>query len=211
METMPTDSSALSLLRLATAPLHTRLERGLRIVQPGAGHDEFRAYLIALWGWHCSFEDRLWSYDWPAPLEVTQRRAKLRALAQDLESLGFDEEARDALPRCDYAPALDGVAERYGVAYVVEGAQLGTRVLGKSLAPALAPWSPAWLEGYGANAGLSWKTFIACLERALETPDARAQAAAAAVGAFESLNVWFELCGSRECTCASYPTTPDQT
>lgn len=195
-ESMPESTcSAISALREATGPLHDRLEKMLAITHPQAGVDDYHHYLLNLWGWHQSFEKRLWSAVWPQQMEVAERAAKLSRLEQDLRSLGYDDSALATIPICSFDPDLDSEASRFGTAYVVEGAQLGIRVLRKTLEARL-PWHARWLEGYGENAGKKWKSFLICLEQSVNTSERRQVAAQAAKAAFESLADWFEVCSS---------------
>lgn len=193
---VPSSPSALDALRLATRSLHERLEGSLRITAPGAGLEDYRQYLVSLWGWHVAVEERLWEQAWPPAMQAARRRTKLDRMARDLHHLGIDDAARAALPRMQPAPALDDEATRYGVAYVIEGSQLGVRALGRSLAPRLGGWEPVWLQGYGADTAQQWKNFIGCLEAAVTTEAQRRRAASAAAAAFESLAAWIETGGS---------------
>ena len=170
------------------------------ITRSDAGLPAYRSYIERLWGWHCAFERQLWEAPWPAPLEPAQRVQKLDWLAADLDALGLRVAARAALPQSDFRPKLDSTGARFGLAYVVEGAQLGVRVLRKRLAPQLHPWQPRWLQGYGAEAPSRWKIFLGALEQEVASVPARAEAAAAAQAAFASLVNWFDLSADRSPT-----------
>ena len=184
-------ASALSELREATRALHHQLEATLLIAAPDAGRDEYLHYLQDMWGWLSCFESKLWTGDWPIQALVEARRGKLNWIESDLLTAGLTNEALASLPTADFRPALDTLAQRIGVAYVIEGAQLGTRVLARALAPALGDWSPRWLQGYGEDQSRQWRSFIDCAESALITVEARREAAAAAAHAFSSLAAWF--------------------
>lgn len=183
--------TALEALRGATQHWHQRLESSLAIAHPGAGTTEYLHYLQDLWGWLRPFHAALWDAEWPAELDAPMRGGKLAAIEADLRAAGFAGADIAALPLADFRPDLASPAARFGVAYVIEGAQLGVRVLAKTLAPQLDGWTPQWLQGYGARNGSSWKTFIACAERQLAAPTARETAAKAAEQAFASLAAWF--------------------
>ncbi|HEY8605824.1 MAG TPA: biliverdin-producing heme oxygenase [Noviherbaspirillum sp.] len=184
-------SPALSALRDATRALHEQLEASLPVASRDAGREEFVCYLQDMWGWLATFEKRLWRANWPEALVAPARADKLAWIEQDLRASGMAPAEIAALPVAGYRPALATAAQRFGVAYVIEGAQLGTRVLGRALAPALEPWSPRWLQGYGDEQAGFWRSFIACAEAELDTPEARRDAAAAAADAFASLAAWF--------------------
>jgi len=182
---------ALSELRSATRALHEQLEASLPVASAGAGRDEFLHYLQDMWGWLSCFESRLWHAEWPAGVEAGARTGKLAWIEADLRAAGMTGDAIAALPVADYRPALDTAAARFGVAYVIEGAQLGTRVLARRLGPALHGMSSRWLQGYGEDQSGYWRGFIPCVENAPDTQDARREAAAAAAQAFASLAAWF--------------------
>lgn len=182
---------ALSELRRATRALHEQLESALPVAKPDAGYTEFLHYLQDMWGWLSRFEERLWCAPWPMQVQAEMRHGKLAWIEGDLRAAGMSDTAIAALPLPDYDPALDTPARRFGVAYVIEGAQLGTRVLARTLAPALAGWAPRWLQGYGEDQAGYWRSFMQATEHALSTPDERREAAAAAAEAFHSLAAWF--------------------
>lgn len=188
---MQLHASALMEMRLATQEIHESLESSLAVARPDATRSDYECYLQDLWGWLQPFEAQLWDADWPTEAGAGERANKLAWIESDLRASRFDDEAIAAIPICPYKPNLDCMYRRFGVAYVVEGAQLGTKVLGKRLAPRLSPWSPRWLAGYGERNGRSWRTFVECAERHLDSAEAREAASLAAAEAFASLAQWF--------------------
>lgn len=185
-------SAAIDVLRAHTRSAHENLERGLLVAQASAGKEEFLSYLRALHAWQASFEDQLWSAPWPQAMDAGQRGGKCAWMHADLEQC--DVAAMESGPQ--WQPPLSSQAQRLGLAYVVEGAQLGTRVLNQRLAPRLDGWQPRWLQGYGRQTGEHWKNFLAQLEIMLPDAESRQEAAGAARLAFESLADWFEQCGA---------------
>lgn len=183
---------ALTELRSATRALHEQLENALPIAAQDAGRAEYLDYLQDLWGWMSAFEVQLWDAEWPSEMHAARRGGKLSWIEADLRAAGLTQSDIDSLPRAGYLPALHSMPRRFGVAYVIEGAQLGTKVLARSLAPALGDWSPRWLQGYGEQNGGLWRVFMQCAERTLSTPETRREAGAAAADAFASLAAWFE-------------------
>ncbi|WP_220808494.1 biliverdin-producing heme oxygenase [Noviherbaspirillum aridicola] len=184
-------ATALSELRSATRALHEQLEASLPVADANAGREEFLHYLQDMWGWLSGFEAQLWQAEWPSGMNAAARDGKLAWIETDLRAAGMAGAALASLPQAGYRPALDTPAARFGVAYVIEGAQLGGRVLGRTLAPALGDWTPRWLQGYGEEQARYWQAFIRCAESALVTQEARREAAAAAAQAFSSLAAWF--------------------
>jgi heme oxygenase len=188
---MNTKDSALHELRIATRSAHDELEKHLIIARPDAGREEYLAYVAAFLGWLRPFEAKLWDAPWPQALHAEARAVKGDWIEADLRSAGYDDAAIAAIPLSPFKPELRSMADRYGLAYVLEGAQLGTQVLRKTLGPSLAPWSPRWLESYGADTSAYWRGFIQCAEEALRTPEERQAAAHAARAAFTGLTAWF--------------------
>lgn len=184
-----TPCTAIDWLRAETRAAHDDLERSLHVARPGAGRTEFLSYLRALHAWQASFEDRLWSAHWPAALQVVARRGKCAWMQADLGLCSVTP-----LAPARWQPPLHTQAQRVGLAYVVEGAQLGTRVLAQRLAPALEGWQPRFLQGYGQQTGALWKSFLGEIEILLDSTAARREAGLAARQAFESLACWFERC-----------------
>ena len=184
--------SAMQALRKATGAVHQRLEDSLHVNAPGAGRAAFLSYLAALHAWQAGFEARLWKGPWPAPMQADERSGKCAWMAADLASCGM----APLRTTPGWTPPLDSLPRRLGLAYVVEGAQLGTQVLGKRLAGQLGEWQPCWLQGYGEHTGARWRSFMQLAEELLASEDDRQQAATAAVQAFESLAAWFIQCGA---------------
>lgn len=193
---MNSHNMAMAALRAATHEVHQSLEQRLAIALPGAGKEEYLDYLKALWGWLAPIEQRLWEADWPSGMHPAERDGKRFWITEDLKAAGLDDAAMAALPQPQWQPPLASREERFGWAYVIEGAQLGTQVLRKALAPALADWEPRWLQGYGGDTSKHWKAFMQCAEAALDDTAARDAAAGAASAAFRGLTAWMEQCGA---------------
>jgi heme oxygenase len=189
-------SEALSALRNATRDIHDDFEQGLKIARPDAGPSEYLQFIGAMWGWLQPFEQALWREGWPAEMEAAQRARKCEWLERDLAAAGMDEGAIAALPRAATQPPLSTAAQRFGVAYVLEGAQLGSQMLSRTLGPRLAPWPAHWLAGYGERASPRWLAFRKLAERHLADAPARDAAADAARRAFCTLSDWFRERGA---------------
>ncbi|MBK4736260.1 biliverdin-producing heme oxygenase [Noviherbaspirillum pedocola] len=189
-------SEALSALRNATRDIHDEFEQGLKLARPDAGQAEYLNFISAMWGWLKPFEQALWREDWPADIDAAQRARKSDWLRRDLLAAGMDEQAIAALPLLQESPPLDTPAQRYGVAYVLEGAQLGSQLLSRTLGPRLAPWPAHWLAGYGDKASQRWLSFRKLAERDLAGPTEREEAAQAARWAFRTLSSWFRERGA---------------
>ena len=182
----PEHAPALSVLRAATREQHRGLEALLPIARPEADAGTYARYAAAMFGWLAPFEAALWSAPWPGEL-ARGRDAKASWLIEDLAAAGLDP---SRVPRCQHAPPLASEAQRFGVAYVLEGATLGGQSLLRTLGPRLAPWPLRFLRGYGTETGPRFAALLAALEERLATDAARAEAGQAAAEAFGQLAGW---------------------
>jgi heme oxygenase len=184
---------ALGQLRSATQDIHRRLDRGLPLARPDATLDDYLAHLGILAAWLRALAP---AWDLPgADAAWTARNARrLGLIGDDLRDGGRTLPPPAAAP--DFAAPPDpaeAAAFAWGLAYVVEGSQLGGRMLHRSLAPRLAPHPLRYLRGSGDAA--DWHGFTKGLRAAVSTP---AQARTAADGArtgFEDLVRRFEAAG----------------
>ncbi|TFW20844.1 biliverdin-producing heme oxygenase [Massilia arenosa] len=184
-------SVSLAALRQATAALHADLETHLDIAAADADRATYLHYLEDLYGWMAPFDADLWSGAWPAGVDAPARAGKLAWIEADLAHAAFSPADIAALPRCADRPDLSSAARRFGVAYVIEGAQLGTKVLQHRLRGPLAGWEPRWLEGYGSSNGPHWRGFLHALDEHVVTRQEIDDACAAAADTFASLARWF--------------------
>lgn len=186
---------ALEKLRAATADVHRALEATLEVAQPDAGAGAYARYAAAVFGWLEPLEAPLWSPPWPAAIAAAARTGKVRWVESDLRAHGLGDAEISALPRQRELPPLGSVAERFGVAYVVEGSQLGGQVLLRRLAPRLSPLPARFLEGYGAAGGQRWRAFVAELGSQLGERAELERAAESARCTFELVRGWFSSRG----------------
>lgn len=171
--------AALTALRAATAIQHAQLDAGLPLAREGATAADYREHLRVLRGWLQACR--------PA-LEATCPGDADLLLGWVAADLGPDDGA--ALPgRADWGrpPAA------WGVAYVVQGSQLGGQVLSRRLADTLAPQPLHYLHGRGRATGERWQAFLRELNAALGDDSAAiATACDAAVQAFAQLQRAFD-------------------
>jgi heme oxygenase len=114
---------------------------------------------------------------------------RTKRLRDDLVALGVEALA----PPSAAFPRLASAAAAWGVAYVLEGSQLGGRVIAGQVADALHVGDEAlhYLRPAGVVAGTRWKAFVAALDAFGATATGRDQRVAAAwashtFAAFES-------------------------
>lgn len=187
-------SFALDIIRTATATAHRTLEEKLEIARADADDAAYTRYLGAVIGWLEPLESPLWSGPWPDAMTPALRAGKTAWIETDLRARGMNDDDIAALPRETELPALDSLSHRLGVAYVVEGAQLGGQTLLRSLGARLAQ-PTRWLEGYGAETGARWRTFLGALDTHLTTRADAESAAENARATFAWIDDWFTMRG----------------
>ncbi|MEA5126470.1 biliverdin-producing heme oxygenase [Xanthomonas floridensis] len=181
-DTLAVPTSAARALRHATQDTH-RLVEAVPLMQAlGQGQVDRTRYALILRRHHAllaGFEECFG--DWLDTLVGNgwHYRRRLPALRADLRTLG-------QLPDTPLAPpAGTDAAARWGMLYVIEGAQLGGRVIARSLRrqqPALADALQYFELADEDPAG--WRRFQAVLDHCLDTPRTRAAAIAGAQAMF---------------------------
>ena len=174
----------LAALRAATADLHERLDSGLPLSGPAPDLHDYashltmvRDWLTPLLLWLDSFED--------GPKLVLPPVERLALIEADLNEPGMPPLRAPAAP--GPWPQDASVAYRWGVCYVIEGSQLGGKVLYGKLAGPLAPHPLRYLKGSDAGPGPRWRAFMLALKEQVTSPDEIADACAGACAAFDSI------------------------
>ncbi|MDP9897711.1 heme oxygenase [Variovorax boronicumulans] len=203
MTTNPPDiADVLRPLRTATHALHEALDSRLPIARDDASLADYAGHLRALRPWLQAVRDALAASGVPG-LERIARRTdrRLAALALDLDDLGASntieqEDGSDTTPRLADEAVRDP-AFAWGLAYVLEGSQLGGMAMHKRLGARLAPHPLRYFQPVDAPGGLAaqWKEFVAQLGAALADPLAIDAARRGAVAGFRSLMPRFGLQG----------------
>ena len=179
----------LAALRHATAARHERLDSALPLSSPDATLADYASHLHLLRDWLAPLEDWQHGYsDGPQGAQGLAPAPHLALIDADLAEPLLA--AHTAAPHPDAAPwpAHASPAYRWGVAYVVEGSQLGGAVLYKRLAGQLAPHPLRYLRGAGeAGPGPRWRAFMLALREQVTTVPACADACAGACDAFDRI------------------------
>ena len=179
----------LAALRHATAARHERLDSALPLSSLDATLADYAAHLHLLQDWLAPLQAWLNGYgdgpQGPAGLAPAPHLALIEADLAESSLAGYDGAAHlDARPWPHDASA----AYRWGVAYVVEGSQLGGAVLYKRLVQQLAPHPLRYLRGAGeAGPGPRWRAFMLALREEVNTPEASIEACAGACDAFDRI------------------------
>lgn len=181
------ESDVLAALRRATASRHERLDSGLPLSSLDATLADYTHHLELLRAWLLPLH--AWSQDADGPQAAGFSAASYLALIEaDLaDPLLAPHRAATTLHAVPWSQDA-GVAYRWGVAYVVEGSQLGGAVLHKRLAERLAPHPLRYLHGAGEQGpGPRWRAFMQALRTEVITPAATAEACAGACDAFDRI------------------------
>lgn len=182
-------------LQSATAHLHAAVDSALPLASPVATLADYREHLAvlldwmtglqsahpALSGWLDTHRERL-----QRDLDVCAALLSDDPRTGSVSTLPVRPEAAAAGALAP-AAAAGSTASDWGVAYVIEGSQLGGQVMYRQLAEALAPHPLGYLRGAGSANGRAWPAFLANLRLHVVTPVQQEAACQGAVQAFESL------------------------
>jgi len=178
------DLDALAALRAATSARHERLDSGLPLSGPAPDVRDYathltmvRDWLAPLQGWLDGFAD--------GPQTVLPALGRLALIDADLNEPGMPPLRAPSHPHA--WPQDASAAYRWGVAYVIEGSQLGGKVLYGKLSERLAPHPLRYLRGAEEGPGPRWRAFMLALKEHVKSPDEIADACAGACAAFDSI------------------------
>lgn len=171
-------------LRRATAHLHARVDASVPLAKPTPTLADYRDHLRLLRDWTAALR--------ALPVDPARLDAQAAALVQDIADcdrlLGDGPSTAPSTVIAAAHPAIDAPAAfGWGIAYVIEGSQLGGQVLYRRLAEALAPHPLAYLQGSGRGTGARWTVFLAELRAHVGTEAEIDAACDGATGAFELL------------------------
>lgn len=180
------DTDVLAALRTATASRHERLDSGLPLSAPLPTLDDYAAHLAMVRDWLAPLERWLAGFgDGPQADPALPATARLALIQADLAEPGMPEVA--PLRPAAAWPADASAAYRWGVAYVIEGSQLGGAVLyGKLIGP-LAPHPLRYLRGDEGGPGPRWRAFMQALRARVTSSAEIAEACAGACAAFDAI------------------------
>lgn len=184
-----TDAAAtdiLAALRAATASRHERLDSGLPLAGPAPSLLDYAAHLVMVRDWLLPLQAWLDGYaDGPQAEPSLPPTRRLALIEADLRepNMPLSPPLRPAAP---WPPAAS-TAYRWGVAYVIEGSQLGGAVLHANLAERFAPHPLRYLRGEAGGPGPRWRAFMLALRANLRSPEQIAEACAGACAAFDRI------------------------
>lgn len=175
---------ALAALRAATSERHERLDSGLPLSGPAPDLHDYAQHLALVRDWLAPLQAWLDGFG-DGPRTVLPAVERLALIAADLDEPGMP--ALHARVTSGAWPHDASAAYRWGVAYVIEGSQLGGKVLYGKLAGRLAPHPLRYLRGADEGPGPRWRAFMLALNDHVNTPDQIADACAGARAAFDSI------------------------
>ena len=166
---------ALACVRAATQAQHVRLDKRLDAVAQFSDPEQRRGLCHRYAAFHI-------------PADIM-----LAPWLSDLPDLDFAKRSRSALlavfvgdrPLPDF-PAPAGQAEALGMLYVLEGSTLGGQFITRALATrGVIDPGLAFLDPYGDETGVRWRSFLAVLVREVTDDGLIAEACRGAVRAFD--------------------------
>jgi len=183
------ESDVLTALRQGTNDRHERLDSGLPLSKPDATLADYAYHLQLLRAWVAPMETWLAGFhDGPQGAAGLPQAPHLGLIETDLADPALDAVAAPGFAPLAAWPSAASPAYRWGVAYVVEGSQLGGAVLYKRLAEQLAPHPLRYLRGAGeAGPGPRWRAFMQALRAEVRTEAEIAEACAGACDAFDRI------------------------
>jgi len=184
MHQQPDHLDSLAALRAATNDQHERLDSGLPLSGPAPDLNDYAAHLTMVRDWLAPLQSWLASFA-DGPQLVLPPVERLALIGADLNEPGMPPLRTPAAAHA--WPRNASVAYRWGVCYVIEGSQLGGKVLYGKLAGPLAPHPLRYLKGSDAGPGPRWRAFMLALKEHVRSADEIADACAGACAAFESI------------------------
>jgi heme oxygenase len=178
----------LAALRGATASQHAILDTGLPLAQTGATLQDYRDHLLMLRAWLTPIEAWLAGFDdGPQGPHAPPPVGRCLLIDADLAVGALAPPSGHAEPSHPAWAAAAGAAYRWGVCYVVEGAQLGGVVLYRRLAAQLAPHPLNYLKGSAEGPVPRWRAFSEALRGQVRGSEQIAEACAGACEAFDRI------------------------
>ena len=183
------ESDVLAALRQGTNARHERLDSGLPLSKSDATLADYATHLQLLRAWLAPMKEWLAGFhDGPQGAGGLPEAPHLSLIEADLAEPSLAGLAAPLPASGPGWPADASAAYRWGVAYVVEGSQLGGAVLYKRLTDQLAPHPLRYLRGSGEEGpGPRWRAFMLALRAEVRGEQEVADACAGACDAFDRI------------------------
>jgi heme oxygenase len=185
----------LILLREQTRDVHTRLESRIDLLERASSLSAYGKLLMRFYGFYLPFELRLREvFSLELPEFDFVPRIKLHRLEQDMRAISVSPPDLSMTPFCRDLPEFKTAAQALGGLYVVEGATLGGKIIGRHLQETLglnAANGAAFFDGYGAENGRMWRAFGEMVTRYAEGGAHDAEIIQGANETFAAFERWF--------------------
>jgi heme oxygenase len=174
MLTREAKETAAQLLKLHTARHHLALEETLLpVLHNLKSTADYITLSKKFYGYFRPVEDRILLHiDARILPDMTERRKA----GWILEDLTFSNAHAGLLPQATILPRIENKDMAFGALYVLEGSTLGgrgiTRLLLKNEHLHLHPGQLRFFNGYGADTGSRWTTFLGILNASVQTEEA---------------------------------------
>jgi heme oxygenase (biliverdin-IX-beta and delta-forming) len=176
----PAASRAIDRLRQETGAAHGELDETLHLIGRLSARQQRPGVLAGYHRFHVRTEAAIAPFLGEiADLDFSARR-RSPLIAEDISILG-----QRMLP--DPATSLDirTPSEAFGAFYVLEGSSLGGRVILKELKRrGVSLAGLGFLDPYGFNTGPRWRSFLAILEREVDSGEEQSDAVTGALNTF---------------------------
>ena len=204
-------ASILSRLKLETRPGHEAVEQALDLMCASLTREGYERRLQQFFGFYAPLEKALGgrleerattgeasslSLAPAVRSALALRLDKTARLRHDLRGLGVKPED---LRLCRDLPPLTTQAEVLGCLYVIEGATLGGRMIGRHIEATLgitAAAAGSFFGGYGADTGSMWQGMRQLLLGAATDRPTENAIVANAITTFNCLRGWCEAMGN---------------
>ncbi|RKG88890.1 heme oxygenase [Corallococcus terminator] len=182
-------------LKTETRPHHERTEGVVRLMDAHLTPADYLRHLEDFYGLYVPLEARLAGpLAEVGPALVLESRWKVPLLEEDLRAQGHDTASLARLPRASPLPALPGLAEALGCAYVLEGSTLGGQLILRHLTRHFGTDARvgtfAFFRAYGDEVGPMWRAFGAVVAQASERASSDTFDAAVIQGARDTFDAF---------------------
>ncbi|OLP62255.1 hypothetical protein BJF93_18735 [Xaviernesmea oryzae] len=152
------------LLRARTAEAHDALDR---MIGPFDSLESYRRYLAGIGGFRLPLEAKLRQAVWPLALEGLRPQDFGLLIRQDQDDLGMTSQEEPGTEETQHFEGATSAAALFGTLYVLEGSNLGARLLYKrAQALGLGPDHGARHLAAQAERNDRWSRFLQALEAA---------------------------------------------
>lgn len=189
----------LEQLRAATRAHHERLEARLSLLDGRLSRSRYVSVLATFYGFYLPVEAQLVRLPWERLGFEVGPRLKSPLLLRDLLELGHSPQDVAGLPRCTELPNAGAIDPGVGVLYVLEGATLGGRVIGRYVQGrlGLGPGEGgSFFHGYGPGTSGMWQgvanLLAACTTDPAVSPEGVVEGACVT---FQTLEAWLSVRG----------------